>query len=83
MNFKFRLTTFQKWSIVVKIALNEVCRDGLDLVLACLILYPMEEAIESTKNERVFTFTYTFSVSRVKASRARAYFLVCATQFLR
>ena len=55
MNFKVFLTIFQKWSIVVKIALNEVCRDGVDLVLACLILYPMEEAIESTKNERVFT----------------------------
>lgn len=60
MNFKFRLTTFQKWSIVVKIALNALYRDGVDLGFSGLILYRMEEAIEITKNERVFSLSAHF-----------------------
>ena len=44
MNFKFHLTTFQKWSIVVKIALNELYRDGVDLGFSGLILYLMEKS---------------------------------------
>lgn len=32
MNFKFHLTTFQEWSIVVKIALNALYRDDVDSV---------------------------------------------------
>lgn len=60
MNFKFRLTTFQKWSIVVKIALNALYRDGVDSVFSCLMPYPMEESTEITKNERVFSLSAHF-----------------------
>ena len=60
MNFKFRLTTFQKWSIVVKIALNALYRDGVDSVFSCLIPYPMEKSAEITKNERVFSLSAHF-----------------------
>ena len=66
MNFKFHLTTFQMWSIVVKIALNALYRDGVDSVFSCLIPYPMEKSAEITKNERVLTRAYTFFVSRKK-----------------
>ena len=60
MNFKFRLTTFQKWSIVVKIALNALYRDDVDSVFSCLIPYPMEKSAEITKNERVFSLSAHF-----------------------